>query len=72
MSSPSKRTRRPRAPGRPKTATNVREDLLQAAAELFAERGYSGVAIRDVTRTARVQIATLYHHYDLALVQRFP
>ncbi len=37
--------------------------ILAAAAALFAEHGYAGVAMSEVARRARVSKANLYHHF---------
>lgn len=46
-------------------------DLLKAALELFAARGYDGVSVRDVAKAAGVSEAALYKHFsgkeDMAL-----
>jgi AcrR family transcriptional regulator len=40
-----------------------RAEVLRAAEQLFAERGYHGVRVRDVAEAARVNIATLHLHW---------
>ena len=40
------------------------ERILQAAAELFAEVGYSGASTRDIARIAAVNDATVYRHFS--------
>jgi AcrR family transcriptional regulator len=43
------------------TATRI----LRAAELLFARQGYTGVSLRQITATARVNLAAVnYHHYD--------
>lgn len=37
--------------------------ILEAAANLFAERGYAAVSIRDLARATQITPATLYHHF---------
>lgn len=44
-------------------ARETRRDLIEAALELFAEKGYYGVSLRDIARAAGVQQATIYHHF---------
>ena len=54
-----------RAPGRPVKEGNgeaTRERILDAAEELFAEHGFDGVTVRQVTRKASVDVA-LAHYY---------
>ncbi|MEG6585195.1 TetR/AcrR family transcriptional regulator [Dendrosporobacter sp. 1207_IL3150] len=46
-------------------------DLLKAALELFSEKGYDAVSVRDIAKAAGVSEAALYKHYkgkeDMAL-----
>jgi AcrR family transcriptional regulator len=42
----------------------VRQRILQAAEELFAERGVDGVTIDDITTTADIARRSFYHHFD--------
>lgn len=37
--------------------------ILQVSLELFAEHGFEGVSIRDITARAKLHSATIYHHY---------
>jgi AcrR family transcriptional regulator len=41
----------------------TRERILDAAEILFAERGYHGVSIRDVTGAAEVDVALVAYHF---------
>lgn len=41
-----------------------RTDLLDAAEALFAERGYHGASLRDITRAAGVQIGLASYHFE--------
>jgi AcrR family transcriptional regulator len=43
---------------------NLREYLISAAARLIAERGTAGLAVRDITRTARVADGVLYNYFE--------
>lgn len=45
-------------------ATNPQERILHAAAELFAEVGYSGARTREIARVAVVNDATVYRHFS--------
>ena len=54
-----------RGPGRPQKdgrASAMRERILDAGEELFAEHGFDGVTVRDITRKAKVDVA-LAHYY---------
>jgi len=44
-------------------ATQTRERLLQAAAEVFAERGYDGTRVADIATAAGVSNGALYAHF---------
>jgi len=41
-----------------------RAELLAAAAEVFAERGYSGTTVREVAEAAGILGGSLYYHFD--------
>ena len=47
-----------RLEGRP-----MRESILAAAVQLFAEYGYHAAPLRDIARIAGIQAASIYHHY---------
>ncbi|HEY7419912.1 MAG TPA: TetR/AcrR family transcriptional regulator [Ktedonobacteraceae bacterium] len=47
-----------RPEGRP-----MRESILAAAVNLFAEYGYHAAPLRDIARLAGIQAASIYHHY---------
>lgn len=53
-----------------------REQLLDLAEELFTERGYEGVSLEDIARSADVTRPVVYRHFDgkdamfVACVQR--
>lgn len=44
-------------------ADATRNRLLDAAEELFADRGYHAVSMRDIARSARVNLAAAGYHY---------
>jgi AcrR family transcriptional regulator len=44
--------------------TRRRAELLATAAELFAERGFSGVTVDEIGAAAGVSGPALYHHFD--------
>jgi AcrR family transcriptional regulator len=42
---------------------SMRETILVAAVQLFAEYGYHAAPLRDIARIAGIQAASIYHHY---------
>jgi AcrR family transcriptional regulator len=42
---------------------SMREQILAAAVQLFAEYGYHAAPLRDIARIAGIQAASIYHHY---------
>lgn len=52
------KVRHERHDGRP-----VRENVLAAAVQLFAEYGYHAAPLRDIARIAGIQAASIYYHY---------
>ncbi|HBE91853.1 MAG TPA: TetR/AcrR family transcriptional regulator, partial [Gammaproteobacteria bacterium] len=38
--------------------------ILDAATRLFAERGFDGVSMRQVSEAAGVSKANIYHHFE--------
>ncbi|MBW4709033.1 TetR family transcriptional regulator [Roseobacter sp. YSTF-M11] len=54
-----------RKPGRPKggRSEQTRERILDAAEQLFADRGYDGASIRDVASVAGLQIHSVGYHF---------
>ncbi|MEU1753526.1 TetR/AcrR family transcriptional regulator [Micromonospora matsumotoense] len=53
-----------RRPGRPRRDQSrpTREVVLAAATELFAQRGFDAVGLREVAAAAGVDVATVAHH----------
>jgi AcrR family transcriptional regulator len=41
-----------------------REPLLEAAAELFATKGYSGTSMRDIASAVDMLAGSIYYHFD--------
>ncbi len=41
----------------------TREEILNVATEIFAERGYHGTTVRDIATTTDVQPSVIYHHF---------
>src|SRR5271170_1948317 len=47
-----------------KISTDPRQRLLEAGLKLFANRGYAGTAVQDITEEARVTKPTLYYYFE--------
>ena len=45
----------------------LREELLDAAEELFAERGFEKTSVRDITNHLGVRLAAVNYHFDSKL-----
>lgn len=45
------------------TSISTKDKILEKATELFAERGFDAVSIRDITRAIGLNEASLYNHY---------
>src|SRR5512147_3050282 len=54
----------------------TREDILEAAAQVFRQKGFHGASLRDIAEAVNLQKASLYHHVSskqeilLALLDR--
>ncbi len=48
---------------RPANSERTRARILDAAEALFADRGYYGVSLRDITQAAGVQLALANYHF---------
>jgi AcrR family transcriptional regulator len=59
--STSRRAGRPRKTGDDTLPT--REKILATAADLFSRHGFTGVSVRDITRTVGVKESSLYNHF---------
>jgi AcrR family transcriptional regulator len=53
----------PPAPPRTPKSAGTRRRLLDLAAELFIERGYSAVSMRDIAAAARLTKGAVYGHF---------
>lgn len=47
----------------PSQPSDTRERLLQAAMEVFAERGYETATIREICSRARANVAAVHYHF---------
>jgi TetR/AcrR family transcriptional repressor of mexJK operon len=54
---------RPNGPGRPKDLEK-RAAILEAAKDLFTERGYAGVSMDAIAQAAGVSKLTVYNHFE--------
>jgi len=43
--------------------TDTREEIITAALELFSEKGFETVSVRDVTKKAKVNLASVSYHF---------
>ena len=43
---------------------STRDRILDAAEALFSERGYAGTVVRDITRAAGVNVASVNYHFQ--------
>lgn len=57
----SRKARRTRTP---EHRTPRREEILEVAADLFAEQGYDAVSLADIAQAVGLSKATLYHYFD--------
>ena len=57
-------TRRSPPPGAPDVGRRPPSLLLEAAADLFAERGYAGTRLDDVAAAAHVTKPIVYRHFE--------
>jgi AcrR family transcriptional regulator len=46
-----------------KDPSHRRQEILDAALDLFADRGFQGTSVRDIARAVGVNEATLYHYF---------
>ncbi|MEX1155146.1 TetR/AcrR family transcriptional regulator [Parvibaculum sp.] len=54
-----RREAKPQGEAKPKT----RDLILDTAEQLFAERGFFGVSVRDITDTAAIRLASVNYHF---------
>ncbi|WP_432883034.1 TetR family transcriptional regulator [Kribbella sp. CA-245084] len=53
-----------RTPGRRPGGPDTRGEILQAARESFADKGFAATSIRAVARQAEVDAALVHHYFD--------
>jgi len=52
------------APPNPRTASRKLDMILRHAARVFAEKGYEGASIRDISGTSGVSLSGLYYYVE--------
>lgn len=45
------------------TETHDIDHLFEVAGKLFADRGFDGVSVREISRAANFSMAAIYHHF---------
>jgi AcrR family transcriptional regulator len=55
---------RPVSSANPRKSDLTRQRILQAAARVFRERGYSGTRLSDIADAADMKAGSLYYHFD--------
>lgn len=55
--------RSPALPRRQRERLRQREEILQAALELFSQKGFHNVTMRDIARKAEFSVGTLYNFF---------
>lgn len=43
---------------------SVKEKIIEAAGEVFLEKGFKGASIRDITDRAKVSVSALHYHFE--------
>ena len=65
MPSPTReKSNRPGRPTRQVGSTDKRDQILDAAEALFAQYGFHGVTVRQVTSAANVDVALVYYYFE--------
>ena len=49
--------------GTPNDSKKTRASLIEAAGQLFAERGFNGVTVRDIVKQAETHLSALNYHF---------
>ncbi|RVW07183.1 TetR/AcrR family transcriptional regulator [Prescottella agglutinans] len=55
---------RPRLSTRKRPGATPRDEILDAAAELFTTRGFTGTSTRMIADAVGIRQASMYHHFD--------
>lgn len=42
----------------------TKEKIIETALELFSQRGYDGVSVRDIARAVGIRESSLYNHFE--------
>ena len=50
--------------GRRKRTAERREEIVRAAARIFADEGYAAVGMRDIAEAIGIRGASIYHHFS--------
>ena len=64
VSPPTGRNERTVGEPRRRSGAETAELILDAAEEVFAEKGYDGATLRDVAARVGIRIPSLYNHFD--------
>lgn len=67
MPASSKPTPKNKKPGRPEGAGNYKEQILDAAEQVFAVHGYAGTSLREIAGTAHVTQALITYYFKSKL-----
>ena len=43
---------------------NRKEQIIQEALQLFSEKGFAAVSMRDLAESAGISVSTIYHYYE--------
>ena len=54
---------RPRAEGKQRAGLSTRDEILEAAATLFTEQGYTDTTTRQIASVVGIRQASLYYHF---------
>jgi len=57
-------SKRPARSANPRKSDLTRQRILQAAARVFREHGYSGTRLTDIAEAAEMKAGSLYYHFD--------